>query len=700
MISPFLARMSGRLPTSVLPKGEVVVAATQIPSFATKIEMAKQGKTSDIAYAEVTRVCKLPIKVPLNEDELEAFSRKHLLVGAYMNGTRLFPAQAEALRAFQLTGGGVHPIGVGFGKTLASLLIASDATTRLMHRKIVYFCPSHLVTQFVDTDIPWARQRIPLPFSIHVLGGRDKASRLAIARSDKRGLYVFPYSLLSLQDARDLLMAIQPDLIIADEAHRLANPGAARTKRVRDLWNNSKCLLVALSGTITRKKVTDYHHLAHRALGEGNFLPNSTSLAHEWGSVLDADGGNLSASAPLLPLLNWARANFPDKAKDFTDDQHGFRHAFQRRLCTTPGVYSTGDASIGTSLTICTRPVEQYEKHQNWPALKELIDKVEGAWLTPNNDPIEHAIHTHKWMMELTAGFYNMLKWPSRETLATRKKISQDQADEVLGKSENYHLHRRLFSSELRLWLEANAADKIDTPFLVEGNMYRHGDRDVGDKLYSVWRDMKDLDFETRIERDSSAVRVCDYKILEAAKWACLRRGEGGIIWYYHNEVGEWIREMLEGYGVDCLHCPAGSKANSQIINHDNKKKIIIASQKAHGEGKNLQHFEHQFFTQWPRPAADAEQTLGRLHRSGQKADELQVFVPTTTLFDQMNFAACLNDALYIHTTTDTRQKLIYCNYDPLPKIFPASVLRERGFSPDKLDKEAEAVKRAKFGSE
>ena len=102
---------------------------------------------------------------------------------------------------------------------------------------------------------------------------------------------------------------------------------------------------------------------------------------------------------------------------------------------------------------------------------------------------------------------------------------------------------------------------------------------------------------------------------------------------------------------------------------------------------------------QWPRPAVDAEQILGRTHRNGQMADELIVHTNITSLFDQLNFAACLNDSLYIHQTTGNRQKLIYCNYDPLPKIFPASVLRERGLDPTLLSRKQQAELNERFGT-
>lgn len=95
-----------------------------------------------------------------------------------------------------------------------------------------------------------------------------------------------------------------------------------------------------------------------------------------------------------------------------------------------------------------------------------------------------------------------------------------------------------------------------------------------------------------------------------------------------------------------------------------------------------------------------AEQVLGRTHRNGQKADELIVNTNNTLEFDEVIFAACLNDSLYIHQTTGNRQKLIYANYDPTPKIIPSAVLRERGLQPNILTREMVRAMSDKFGEQ
>jgi hypothetical protein len=118
-----------------------------------------------------------------------------------------------------------------------------------------------------------------------------------------------------------------------------------------------------------------------------------------------------------------------------------------------------------------------------------------------------------------------------------------------------------------------------------------------------------------------------------------------------------------------------------------------------HGTGKNLQHYDEQFFLQFPRQADTLEQVLGRTHRNGQQADEMLPVTCHTTDFDHQNLWACLIDSLYIHQTTGSRQKAIYASYDPMPRRFPTDFLRERGFTDvAQLDREAKARLAEKFG--
>jgi len=656
-------------------------------------------------YAEIRRIIGMPLAMPLEAEEAEEYNHMNVLAPAYNEGFRLFPVQAEGVFAYESYGGLFGPIPVGEGKTLTSLMIANKAWQKGL-RKILLLVPPQVLRQLVERDIRWARTKVPITYPILVLGGKSLAQRRAYARSGKKGLYVLPYSCMCTKDTVEVLEGIQPELIIADEAHKLSARNTATTKRLLHYIERYKPEGVCLSGTITSKGILDYYHLIKWCLGSNNPLPNSTSLANEWAVVLDACASSgdceyvsSTCTGPLQPLVQWANKHYPHE--QISQDIAGFRKAYRLRLTSTPGVVASKESKLGTSLILANVPVPDYKAVEGWNDLENLIDNVEERWLTPNDDEIDHAIHKWKWLFELSAGFYNSLTWPEPEILAERRSISEIEASDLLEKAKVHHEAGQSYAKALRSWLAEKSKPGLDTPMLVGMEMARNGAATVGHALYGEWKAWKDLDFPGRPERDSTSVRVCPYKINEMLRWSheeVMPTGKGAIVWYYHQEMGVWATEELREIGMDAVHCPAGDAFNSLIIDPANADKIIVASISAHGTGKNLQHFEHQYVLQWPRPAHVTEQMLGRTHRNGQKADELVVRTNWTLEFDELNFAACLNDSLYIHQTTGNRQKLIYATYDPLPKVFPSMVLQERGFQNRKLDRGQEKYLQEKFG--
>lgn len=663
-----------------------------------KARRSAEAEEGGTGYAELDRIVRLEVVDPLDPGEVRAYTRKNLLESAWNEGFRLYDEQANGLFQYEEVAGGFHPIGVGWGKTLLGLMTAEKGYQKGL-RKIALFVQSDTLSQLVVTDIPYYRRIVPMSYPVHVLGGKARRDRQSLAKSNKRGLYVIPYSLLSTEDSEENLFDINPELVIGDEVQNLSNRGSARSQRFLRFADESEPEFVAMSGTITKKSIEQYEHLIKLALKEHNPLPNSSVMAREWGAVIDAEAEEVtsrSATGPLKPLIWWAMKHFPKE--DLKEDQAGFRKAFKLRLNSAPGVVASGENEIGTSLTITTHNIRDYvdAAGESYEKLEELMDKVELEWVTPNGDEIEHAIHTWKWLFELSAGFYNELVWPDAQVYADRKDIPLSEAEDLIDQAMDAHRARQKYAKELRDWLTRHAKQGLDTPLLVANNMSNHGAKNVGSILYEAWTEWKEIYHDDLPDREANAVYVCDYKVRAAIDWA--KKTDGGLIWYYHQAVGKWLFEHGKKEGLDVLHCPAGKKHNDIVRDPANRDKIIIASQTAHGTGKNLQHHQNNYVIQWPRPADRAEQLLGRTHRNGQSADELHVWKNDINEFDCMNFASCLNDSLYIHQTTGTRQKLIYCNYDPMPKIFPSSVLRERGAEVRRLTREQEIMLKNKFG--
>ncbi len=700
-MSDILALLAGKyapVPTSP-PPPSVTGAAGGTPTVPA---IQQGGRQHYSQHAEVARICALPVNRRMAPPELEEFCRQHMMAEAFAKGDRLKPEQAEALKDFMdffyTPTGALIPIGVGGGKTATCFGIA-DFAHRNGIKKSVLFVPPELVHQTLGRGLRESRYYIPVNLPIHSIHGLSKDARARLAASGKSGLYVFPYSLLSAVDAFALLEAISPDLILCDEAHLIANDSAARTKRLKRYVEARRPKGVCLSGTITSKSIKDYHHLASWCLHDKSPLPLSRALAEEWGSVIDAIATtytappNAAAQANLNPLVAWAADHFPGVGQQ--EGVAAYREAYRLRLTSAKGVISSGANTLGTSLTFANRPVEDHQNHPQWEPLAKLINQVISSWKTPNGDEIEHAIHTWKWLYELSAGFYNQLLWQEPAHLARLRQISEGAAMDLLDRALEHFEKGQAYASKLRKFLEKNQDMTVDSPMKAGQEMHLHGSARVPHDLYQAWKTMKDLEFEGMPERQPVPVRVCDYKIVAVCEWVLnLPAGEGALIWCHHIEFGQWLQESLESLGVNSVNRPS----DEQIENPENRNRIFIVSVRKYGVGKNLQHFQNQYVAQWPRQAKAAEQCMGRCHRTGQKADALIVTTNNTLDFDHLNFSACLGDSLYLHQTTGVAQKLIYGNYDPTPLIFPQCVINERGFEATRLSREQEQLLVEKFG--
>ena len=626
-------------PTSVEPpraseSGDRSPPRDANPTVARLWEKAQHKKGHSGSLHEVDRICLLPTWEWPTEEEVEEFNKRHVLASAYNAGFRFRVEQVASFLAYQQTGGGFLPLGVGLGKTAICLYTASLAYDKGI-KKILLLVPPEVYHQLLAVDLPWARKRFTLGYPVTALHGLTQARRKLAVDRKQRGLFVMPYSYLSVKDTDYMLDKINPGLIIADEVHLLKNiDKSARAKRVMKFLDERGCEFVCMSGTITDKGLKDYAHLIVRALKEGSPLPMQASVRRDWALVIDsnASAGAEVSTGPIMPLVFWARREFPDEK--FAASRAGLRKAYKNRLVTTPGVVSSGDSGVKCSLMVSNIPVTnewsdlpQYEGGQE---LYDLAMAVEEDWLTPSGDEIEHAIHKFKWLKELTAGFYNKLYWASPAVWAKRRNVSEDQAKELLDGAMTHHEARQDYAKALRAFFKEVHVSGLDTPLLVGGffGNVRAGKSTLPkgmEGLYDLWIKVKDLEFEGMPQRDSAVVRVCPYKIDACIEWVkSLPKKQfkkGGIVWVLNKGIGVWAVERFRAAGIEVMPCPAGNPYNKRIL--ESHGQWVIASLRGHGTGKNLQFHENQYFLQWPRGAVRAEQTLGRMHRQGQQADAL-----------------------------------------------------------------------------
>ena len=81
--------------------------------------------------------------------------------------------------------------------------------------------------------------------------------------------------------------------------------------------------------------------------------------------------------------------------------------------------------------------------------------RVADMYIAPNGDDVAHAIQTHKWLRELTAGFYNDRVWPTAAQVAKRARVGADDADRLLKAAAAHQEKKQEYNRELRRWLSA-----------------------------------------------------------------------------------------------------------------------------------------------------------------------------------------------------------------------------------------------------
>lgn len=501
-------------------------------------------------------------------------------------------------------GGLLAPIGVGHGKTLiCSLLpVAMNAA-----RPLLMIPPS----QRADLAAQW--------------------QEYARHWNMPRNLEVRSYELLSQPDSSAMLSHMRPDLMIFDEAHKLADQKSARTRRVaRYLEANPDTKVCVLSGSFTAKSIKDYAHLAAWALGLRSPLPLKFGELELWARALDvfrnamnaedidandAAGRRGPAIAHLQPLC--------DRFATFD-----VREAYQRRLMSAPGVVGTRESAVDIPITI----------HKRKPVVAPIVDAwikhFAYTWQTPAGEEIEDALAYNRVARQLALGFYYRWVWPNG-------KVDQDWLDT-----------RAAWHKELRQYLPTSREGR-DSPYLAAQACDNEPNR-VPPALLTAWRNW-------RVHKDkptppTEVVWLDGFAVYDAVQWA-RDQGEPVLIWYEHTAFGEAIAKVGGFTFAD-----VGPEADSLLATMKTPRTVVLSID-AHGTGKNLQLWRKQLITAPPANGRIFEQLIGRTHRPGQKADrvELTYYAHVDVFANAVKNAR--DDAAYIQATMNTPQKLCFADF-------------------------------------
>lgn len=440
---------------------------------------------------------------------------------------------------------------------------------------------------------------------------REKTLRdfAALSKDWRKGaeVEVISYEWLSRVRAADFLEDFDPDLISCDEVHRIKNPGASCTRRiVRHLRERPDVALLALSGTVASRSLLDFHHLLALTVGPEKMpLPAPVRETKQWARAVDEKVSTRARPGPLTLLLDKGEA----------PSLESVRAAVGRRLFESRGVLNTDRASVAASIVV------DFDDEPIPPECRDLMRTLIRDKEAPNGDPCTPA-DVWRHARTLTHGFF--YEWdpaPPEEWLDARRDWKRFARD-ILDQDDPE------FDSELQV---ARACQR--------GALDSWG-------AWETWSQVRD-----EFRPNSVARWVAD-------PWVPNLMGPT-IIWVDHVALGERLSTLL---GFPYFHRLGRTSSGDFIDDHD-PDLSMIASIQSNAEGRNLQGWSRNLIMSPPASGRTWEQMLGRTHRAGQTADEVEVTIRLGhhTARDQVRQA--LADARFISATTGQPQRLLAADF-------------------------------------
>ncbi len=404
-------------------------------------------------------------------------------------------------------------------------------------------------------------------------------------------IQIVSYEKISRSGGTEYLAARNPDLFLFDEFHRLKNKNAAVTRRFT-AWMEEKpeTKVIGLSGTVTDRSLRDFAHLLPWCLPPGLLpLPQTPLELEAWAAAVD----EIKASEKRMAGSFGALVKFcPDAATRVMFDRSDIRKGVRDRIQQTPGVVASKGKPVNASLNIEITLVEGYSSR----TLRLAQGLLEGE--KPNGEPITDEDLSTRWRVTrtLTSGFwYTWDPMPPPEWMAARSAWK---------KTARSFLQRHLPGLESEA-LVARAANVGKLTSMAKDH-------------YGDWAAIRGT-----FKPNTVPVWEDDRMLRAIERWTKKHRG---IIWVSEVALGQRLERDL---GLPYYH-QMGLDSRGDFIEDDEGKTCIVASISANGEGRNLQHVWHDNLVISPPPNGKVwEQLLGREHRQGQEADEVdfEVFV-------------------------------------------------------------------------
>jgi hypothetical protein len=511
---------------------------------------AASGEYPIAASQDLRRIVNLPSReyTPEQIDALQTAWTEYLRTRTGM--MRLKPAQAIALAELHAYRRLQAPIRVGGGKTLVTFL----APVVMGAKRPVLLVPAALVEK-TRRDLQDASRDWRVPFNLHVMS----------------------YEYMGRESAAKELETRDPDLILADEAHKLKNRKAACMRRVqRQIKNNPSMVFVPLSGTLVKDGINDFAHLSAWSHKEHSPLPLNPNTVAEWAGALDEK------------VRPGKRRGLGALADAFGGhDVESVRRGFFERYTRTPGIVSTAGETLDVGIDIQPIGCELGPGAQQ--AFKQLRN-----WTNP--DGIELADPMQAWALagQLAMGFHYYLDpRPSDAWFITRSAWAS-YVRATLSKSRTYDTER-----QVRTVVQAEPAES------------------VGAQLLAAWK--KEEAAYEGVQRH----KWHDSAMLDAAaKW--IRDNPPALVWTWHSAFG---RALAARAKVPYAGGKGLLDGDNTLVDDLMGARTVVLSTAANSTGRNLQAWAHNLVCAPPTTALLWEQLLGRTHRERQTADTVRVDV-------------------------------------------------------------------------
>lgn len=559
------------------------------------------------------------------------------------SSAKLLETQAWALTELHTlvtrgVGGILGAIPVGEGKTLISLL----APVLLGAQRPLYLVPAGLKRK-THKEIPEYARDWRLHPNLRVLSNQ----------------------LLQTPSSQKLLYRYMPDLMILDEAHEHKNKKSARTARLLAYCEAfPHTIVLVLSGSLTKDKLDDVSHLAsivfpRKLMPDGTAWSNSP-LPHyksrtllDWSAVLDNKGTGDVDPGPLRWLCR---------------DDESLQQGFGRRFTECWGVIAPkGRGNCTASLNIYG--IEPVASIPN--SIREAFATMQRTGKTLSGDQMTDSFSMWRRFREMSFGFYYRWLWADgvvdHEWLDIRKAYYR-RVRSVLkynrsGWDSRFHVEKAIEHNENGV---ANVVMKDEKIALRYGRYLTTGE------LQAEWRRVK-VRYDPTPPKE--AVWISDFILHDAAERVEKKGKDGqGLIWVEHPPVGEALSRLTGwpyfGKGVE----------GQGIVTHPGGP--CIAQIAVHSKGHNFQdRYRGATYLCSPSENEKIEQSAGRLHRTGQEADsvELEFYMHTKPLVESFWNAhreAKWNEAMWqqppkvllatldVPTDEDLAKRML--TYDPL----------------------------------